>query len=364
MGKKYKKILKFMLSLTMLLTCIFQLPIQVNALTRTNYALNKPVTESYAYPGMEGDKAVDGDTNTRWATEPRGTNQWIRVDLEEETTFDELVIIPEKGNVQKFKIEVSNDDSTYEMIYDSQTNTSGFGSPITINLDTVITYRYVKLTIDSLTEGSYPSISLREFQIIGDEPENVTAVKEAIEKIDVPEKVYQSFNVPTKDDELGVAFTWQATNNKVEITDGKVTPLEEGKSGITLTASKDGYEMSKTFNFMVYTNEVKDYEIYPIVQNMTYGEDVLALSENINIVMDENTSENIKNYAQKILKEYQYTSVLSTVKSDSDVNLIVGVIGDNGLADQYFNQISYDKTISTDIDEGYVLSVSVAIVLS
>ncbi|MFQ8594129.1 MAG: discoidin domain-containing protein, partial [Thomasclavelia spiroformis] len=66
-----------------------------------------------------------GDTNTRWATEPRGTNQWIRVDLEEETTFDELVIIPEKGNVQKFKIEVSNDDSTYEMIYDSQTNTSG-----------------------------------------------------------------------------------------------------------------------------------------------------------------------------------------------------------------------------------------------
>ena len=360
MGKKYKKILKFMLSLTMLLTCIFQLPIQVNALTRTNYALNKPVTESYAYPGMEGDKAVDGDTNTRWATEPRGTNQWIRVDLEEETTFDELVIIPEKGNVQKFKIEVSNDDSIYEMIYDSQTNTSGFGSPITINLDTAITYRYVKLTIDSLTEGSYPSISLREFQIIGDEPENVTAVKEAIEKIDVPEKVYQSFNVPTKDDELGVAFTWQATNNKVEITDGKVTPLEEGKSGITLTASKDGYEMSKTFNFMVYTNEVKDYEIYPIVQNMTYGENVLALSENINIVMDENTSENIKNYAQKILKEYQYTSVLSTVKSDSDVNLIVGVIGDNGLADQYFNQISYDKTISTDIDEGYVLSVSVA----
>ena len=112
MGKKYKKILKFMLSLTMLLTCIFQLPIQVNALTRTNYALNKSVTESYAYPGMEGDKAVDGDTNTRWATEPRGTNQWIRVDLEEETTFDELVIIPEKGNVQKFKIEVSNDDST------------------------------------------------------------------------------------------------------------------------------------------------------------------------------------------------------------------------------------------------------------
>lgn len=62
MGKKYKKILKFMLSLTMLLTCIFQLPIQVNALTRTNYALNKPVTESYAYPGMESDKAVDGDT--------------------------------------------------------------------------------------------------------------------------------------------------------------------------------------------------------------------------------------------------------------------------------------------------------------
>ena len=40
------------------------MPIRDNALTRTNYALNKPVTESYAYPGMESDKAVDGDTNT------------------------------------------------------------------------------------------------------------------------------------------------------------------------------------------------------------------------------------------------------------------------------------------------------------
>lgn len=40
------------------------MPIRDNALTRTNYALNKPVTESYAYPGMEGDKAVDGDTTT------------------------------------------------------------------------------------------------------------------------------------------------------------------------------------------------------------------------------------------------------------------------------------------------------------
>lgn len=64
MGKKYKKILKFMLSLTIWLTCIFQLPIRDNALTRTNYALNKPVTESYAYPGMESDKAVDGDTTS------------------------------------------------------------------------------------------------------------------------------------------------------------------------------------------------------------------------------------------------------------------------------------------------------------
>lgn len=359
MKKRYKKILKFMLSLTMVLTCIFQLPIQVNAVTRTNYALNKPVTESYAYPGMEGDKAVDGDTNTRWATEPQGSNQWIRVDLEKEITFDELVIIPEKGNVKKFKIEGSNDDSAYEMIYDSKPNDSGFGSTIPVNLDTAMTYRYVKLTIESLTDGSYPSISLREFQIVGNEAENVTAVKEAIEKVDVPEKVYQSFDVPTKDDELGVAFTWQAINNKIEITDNKVILLEEGKSGITLTASKDDFEMSKTFNFMVYKNEMNDYEIYPIVQNMTYGKDVLTLSDDINVVMDENTSVNIKNYAQKILKEYQYNSILTTAKSDSNVNLLIGVIGDNSLADQYFSQVTYDKSVSTDLAEGYVLAVSV-----
>ena len=77
---------------------------------------------------------------------------------------------------------------------------------------------------------------------------------------------------------------------------------------------------------------MNDYEIYPIVQNMTYGKDVLTLSDDINVVMDENTSVNIKNYAQKILKEYQYNSILTTAKSDSNVNLLIGVIGDNSLS--------------------------------
>ena len=75
--------------------------------------------------------------------------------------------------------------------------------------------------------------------------------------------------------------------------------------------------------------------------------------------MDENTSVNIKNYAQKILKEYQYNSILTTAKSDSNVNLLIGVIGDNSLADQYFSQVTYDKSVSTDLAEGYVLAVSV-----
>ena len=73
----------------------------------------------------------------------------------------------------------------------------------------------------------------------------------------------------------------------------------------------------------------------------------------------QNTSVNIKNYAQKILKEYQYNSILTTAKSDSNVNLLIGVIGDNSLADQYFSQVTYDKSVSTDLAEGYVLAVSV-----
>ncbi len=166
------KTIKLVTALSLTLGSVLSCTSVSAAAERINYALGKEATASYSYNSttFAASQAVDGDLTTRWATEPKGDNQWLRVDLGKEETFNEFVIVAEDSEnqkIKKFKIEGSHDDSTYEMIYDSQTNDAGFDLSHTVTLDNEVTYRYVRITIESLIEGRYSSISLREFEVIG-----------------------------------------------------------------------------------------------------------------------------------------------------------------------------------------------------
>ena len=114
MRQKMKLLTAFSLTLVMLLGSI----IPTSANEKINFALNKPATASFSYPSMGPEKAFDDNVETRWSSEPNGSNQWLRVDLEQEQTFDEFVIANEASNAQKikkFKIEGSNDDKTMKL---------------------------------------------------------------------------------------------------------------------------------------------------------------------------------------------------------------------------------------------------------
>ena len=74
-----KKLLAFVLAAAMILSLA---PAGVRAAEVENLALNRPATCSNVEAGTSftADKAVDGSTTTRWATDVGVVNPWITVD--------------------------------------------------------------------------------------------------------------------------------------------------------------------------------------------------------------------------------------------------------------------------------------------
>ena len=92
-----------------------------------------------------------------------------KIDLNEERTFKELLLAFENDKVRSFHIDVSNDDNEYTTIYTSEDKTEGHDKDTTVTLEEAVTARYVKVTVDSLISGAYPSVSMYEIGIYGEE---------------------------------------------------------------------------------------------------------------------------------------------------------------------------------------------------
>ena len=88
-----------------------------------NLALNRPATCSNVEAGTSftADKAVDGSTTTRWATDTNVTNPWIEIDLDDGSVLKQFNIMFERSganqNILDFYIEVEN-NGAWETIYD------------------------------------------------------------------------------------------------------------------------------------------------------------------------------------------------------------------------------------------------------
>ena len=141
---------------------------------KVNLALNKPVTFNAEHPSFKGSYAVDGKEDTRWSTEQKAP-AWLQVDLGKECNITEFRIMSENNNAQKigkFKIEGSatGEDGSWTVLHQSEDKTNG-GFPLdhTVTLETTAKARFVKLTVEKQASGAYPSVSLREFQVMGTE---------------------------------------------------------------------------------------------------------------------------------------------------------------------------------------------------
>ncbi|MFE2427680.1 discoidin domain-containing protein [Streptomyces sp. NPDC059373] len=134
-------------------------PTPAHAATATLLSQGRPATASSA----EGDAygaaaAVDGDGGTRWAS-TWSDPQWLQVDLGQAAAISQVVLKWENYGTA-YRIEVSDDASTWRTIYSTSTGTGG-----TETHDVTGTGRYVRLYGTARANGY--GYSLWEFQVYG-----------------------------------------------------------------------------------------------------------------------------------------------------------------------------------------------------
>ena len=170
-----KRAFKVLVAATMVVTSTQFGSFAVQAeIERQNFALNQEASANYedSAHGFDAEKAFDGndELSSRWAAKEGERTGWLSVDLGRERTFDEFRILAEKDaqKIGKFTIEGSHDGNVYETIFQSEdkTNDGGYDVDYTVKLNAPVTYRYVKITVESLVAGAYPSVSLHNDKLL------------------------------------------------------------------------------------------------------------------------------------------------------------------------------------------------------
>lgn len=105
-----------------------------------NLALGKKVKESTVEgAGYEGNNITDGSLATRWASKNENP-AWVTIDLESKKQIDQVVIAWEAAHASQYKIQVSDDETTWT---DAYTTYGCKGGTETIDIDA--TGRYVRI---------------------------------------------------------------------------------------------------------------------------------------------------------------------------------------------------------------------------
>lgn len=131
-----------------------------------NLALRKPVTTSANDPNdtsLTPGKAVDGDVATRWAS-GRSDNQWFVVNLGEQAEIDGINILWEGAAGKQYKVQVSDDGSTWRDIV-NENNNAGAGWKRYALADEA-SGQYVRMLGITRVNAKY-GYSMFEFEVMG-----------------------------------------------------------------------------------------------------------------------------------------------------------------------------------------------------
>lgn len=155
-----------------------------------NVALNKTASaSSVETTDFTANKAFDGvvdrtaDKKSRWASSVSSDPQWLKVDLGEVTKFDSFIIEWERRNSNNYRIQVSDDDSTWTDVYVANEYPENFRE--TIELSEAVKARYVRLYINehiANSEGvNWNTVSVYELQVYnGGIPKSVSDIANSL----------------------------------------------------------------------------------------------------------------------------------------------------------------------------------------
>jgi hypothetical protein len=126
-----------------------------------NLALGRPATASSTETtGFEPAKAVDGNATTRWASVEGVDPQWIRVDLGATRTLSRIVLRWEAAYAKSYRLEVSNDGTTWTTAHSTTTENGGVD-----DVTVAASGRYVRMY--GTQRGTAYGYSLYEMEVWG-----------------------------------------------------------------------------------------------------------------------------------------------------------------------------------------------------
>ena len=154
--------------------------------------------------GNTADKAIDGNSNTRWCATDGSMNQWLAVDFGKSTQLGSVEIEWESMLAYQYKIELSDDGKSWKTAVDRTQNHDA------TNLDKAAldgAGRFVRVTITGVPEDKWASIcELRVLDPAGNRlqavaPTNGAAVSpESVELAKKPEQAEKTQPVGKPDD--------------------------------------------------------------------------------------------------------------------------------------------------------------------
>src|SRR5699024_2714872 len=92
------------------------------------------------------------------------------------------------------------------------------------------------------------------------------------------------------------------------------------------------------------------YEVYPIPQEEIYYDYKMNITDKVNIVVEDDIDSYTVDFLHEILDENAIDYDVSSSISEEKTNILLGTYGSENIVDQYFTNISYDRSIFEEID--------------
>ncbi|MDC0700781.1 discoidin domain-containing protein, partial [Blautia wexlerae] len=272
--------------------------------------------------------------------------QWLKVDLGEEMTFNQVRIYWEAAYASGYEIQVSNDNVNFTTVYKTE---DGQGKTERITLDESATGRYVRLWCITRPADGWDGVSVYELELYRFTSEAI--VNKAIAKLNVPKIVNGDFSVVVSDED-GASISWESDSDllRIDPETGKVTVTAPAEStDVTLTAKVTYKDVTKTVSF---TADVRseaerqiEYTVYPVPQQVTLGEERITLTEEVNVVLEDGISEVTKARLEEVLDNAGLTYTYSAAPVADKTNLLLGVNGSGKAADAYATEHNISRNV-------------------
>ncbi|MEE0107889.1 MAG: beta-N-acetylglucosaminidase domain-containing protein [Merdibacter sp.] len=321
-------------------------PWEVNLITDDASAQASSVQSA----GMEADKAIDGSQSTRWASSFGEQPSYLLIDLKEETSFDQMKMYQEASYGKAFNVEVSTDGENYVKVYETDKGQVGTND---IYFGNEINARYVKINFTEY--GLYTAYSVWEVELFKNGAERMFEL--VSNELSVPDKISSDFKLPVSVKNMDVQ--WSSSSSLLNIDEnGAVSvsvPQTNTEATVTAKLMYGNQEKQIAFDTVILSSDNRqvDYEIYPVPQKETLGETNVDLSETINVVLSDEVKEDTSliDRINEVFEENGYQLQYSDRKDDQKSNLLIGVNGDQSIADAYADENKISKDVFAETEE-------------